>query len=143
MTWSYDPTLATDLAKVRFEIQDTDTNDQLFSDEEITALLAQGGGTPYLTVALNLAKKLLLKYARQVDTTVGRVSESASQRYQAMKELVDRLEADQLLVQPLFGGTMNTKNEQLDADTGVVQPWTKRESETNTSDKGSFGGGGG
>lgn len=142
MSWSYDPTLATDLDKVRFEIQDTDTSDQLFANEEINALLAVGGGTGVLAVALTLAKKLLLKYARQVDTTVGRVSESASQRYTAMKDLVSRLEADQMLCMPSFGGTEHAKNDALDADTTLVQPWTTREGDTNKSDRGTFGGGG-
>lgn len=142
MTWSYDPSLSTDKDKVRFEIQDTETSDQLFADEEINALLAAGGGTPYKAVSLELARKLLMRYTRFVDTSVGRVDESASQRYQALKDLVDRLEAEQLLVAPLFGGTENAKNTVADADSSMVQPWTKRESESDVGDGGTFGGGG-
>lgn len=39
MSWSYDATLATEMDRVRFLIRDTDTDRQLFQDEEIDWLL--------------------------------------------------------------------------------------------------------
>ena len=39
MTWSYNENLSTDRDKVRFRIGDTDTDDQLLSNETIDAIL--------------------------------------------------------------------------------------------------------
>lgn len=143
MSWTYDPTLATDRDKVRFEIQDTEQSDQLFSDEEIAATLSANGSS-VLGTTLALAKKLLFRFARLVDTTVGRVSESASQRFAAYKDLVARLEADGAnLAGPAFGGTEVSKNDALNSDTGVVQPWEKRDETDDTHNVATFGGGGG
>lgn len=140
MTWTYDNTLAGDRDKVRFEIQDTETSDQLFQDEEVDAILAREG-TVALT-ALALAKALMMKFARLVDVTVGKVSESNSQRYQAYKDLVARLEAEAAAYcMPSFGGTEVTKNETLDADTGLVQPGAKRNDTDNNGGGIAFGGG--
>ncbi len=36
MTWSYDPTIPEPKDAVRLHLGDTDTSNQLFSDEEIT-----------------------------------------------------------------------------------------------------------
>ncbi len=140
MTWTYDPTLATDRDKVRFGIQDTEEGDPLFADEEIAATMT--AVTSVDNTILSLAKKLLLKYARQVDTSVGRVSESASQRYAAMKEIVSRLEGELTLAMPEFGGVSNSENDALDQDTDLVQQWETREGTTNLGSRSTFGGGG-
>lgn len=140
MTWTYDPTLASDLAKVRFEIQDTETSDQLFSDEEINAVLTAEGSVA--ASVLRLAKKLMMKFARMVDTTVGRVQESASQRYQAYKEIVSKLEADGAAhAMPIFGGVLVDKNDALDASDDLVQPKNKVDGEDYLADRSTFGGG--
>lgn len=141
MTWSYDSTLATDRDKVRFEIQDTEESDQLFSDEEIDARLTSMGSVP--ATVLDLAKKLMMKFARLVDVTVGKVSEANSQRYAAYKDLVTRLEQENAAYcLPSFGGTSVSNNETLDADTGLVQPapGAKRDELDNLADGFSFGG---
>lgn len=140
MTWTYDNTLAASRDQVRFEIQDTDTNDQLFSDEEIDARLAVLVTVP--ATALDLAKKLLLKFARLVDVTVGKVSESNSQRYQAYKDIVARLEADNAAYAiPSFGGVNVAANEALDDSTDLVQPGAKRGDMDDVADVNGFGGG--
>ncbi len=140
MTWTYDNTLASDRDQVRFEIQDTDTNDQLFADEEVDAVLTAEGSVS--ASVLRLAKKLMLKFARMVDTSVGRVSESASQRYAAYKEIVAKLEADDAAhAQPLFGGTEISKNDALDEDVDLVQPREKFGGDDNLGDRSTFGGG--
>ncbi len=142
MTWSYDPTLASDRDKVRFEIQDTETSDQLFSDEEIDARLAVASSIN--ATVIDLAKRLMLRFARLVDTTVGKVSESASQRYQAYKDIVDKLERDDAAhCMPIFGGTTVANNEALDQNTALVQPKEKIDGDTNLGDAATFGGGSG
>lgn len=140
MTWTYDTSLATNRDKVRFEIQDTDTSDQLFSDEEIAAVLTAEGSVA--ASVLRLSKKLMVKFARIVDTSVGRVSESANQRYQAYKEIVARLDAEQAMyATPSFGGVNVSANDTLDADTTLVQPTNKRDDMDNLGDVALFGGG--
>ncbi len=141
MTWTYDPSLSTSLAVVRFEIQDTEITDQLFSDEEINATLTSNASGIPQTV-LVLVKKLMIRFARLVDTTVGRVSEANNQRYQAYKDLAYRLEA-QTLCLPSFGGTEVVKNEALDADTSLEQPQTRVGDTDNVRNVSTFGGGGG
>jgi hypothetical protein len=63
MTWTYsgDPGAST-LDEVRFLIQDTDTDDQLLSDEEIN-YLADGYGDPY-SAAVAAVVSLIGKAAR-------------------------------------------------------------------------------
>ncbi len=142
MTWTYDNTLATDRDKVRFEIQDTETSDQLFADEEIAAVLTAEGSVSY--TVLSLAKKLMIKFARLVDTSVGRVSESASQRFAAYKTIVDKLEAElgASYAMPSFGGVEVSANDALDADDTLVQPRNVIDGESNLADVSTFGGGG-
>lgn len=141
MSWTYDPTLATPLDVVRFEIQDTESTDPLFSNEEITATLtANASGIPQ--TVLVLVKKLMMRFARLVDTTVGRVSESNNQRYLAYKDLAYRLEATVLCL-PSFGGTEVAKNTTLDADTSMEQPQTSIGDMDNIRNVSTFGGGGG
>lgn len=140
MTWTYDPMLATDLDRVRFEIQDTETSDQLFSNEEITATLTTTGSVSAST--LKLVKKLMMKFARLVDTQVGRVKEAASQRYAAYKEIADKLEAESAMYcLPSFGGTEHAVNDALDADTSLVQPENKIGDNQNNGEVSTFGGG--
>lgn len=142
MTWTYDQSLATDRDKVRFEIQDTDTSDQLFSNEEIDARLTALGSVS--STSLDLARRLMMRFARKADTTVGRVSTSFNQRFQAYKDIVSRLEAEgAALCMPSFGGTEVARNDELDADDSLVQPENKRDGDDrNTGDVNTFGGGG-
>lgn len=141
MSWSYNPDLTSNLDLVRFEIQDTEATDPLFSNEEINAVLTQQGNLVSPTVLI-FVNKLVMKFARLVDTTVGRVSEANNQRYQAYKELRDRLSAEVLCL-PSFGGTEVAKNEALDADTSLEQPQTSIGDMDNIRNVSTFGGGGG
>lgn len=64
MTWTYSSTaLSTDLAKVRLQIGDTDTNDQLMTDEEINRYLDVE--TNLTLAAAKCCEALEAKYARQ------------------------------------------------------------------------------
>lgn len=79
MSWSYsgDPSSSTrDL--VRFLIRDTDTSDQLFSDEELDYLVTTW--TNGYEAARNAAEILAAKFTRQADTSksVGDLSLSES-----------------------------------------------------------------
>ena len=77
MTWSYDSTdLDTTTASgrlntVRLMIGDTDTNDQLVQDEEITFALTTENNDVYLASSLS-CRFIAAKYSRLVDTQIDR-----------------------------------------------------------------------
>lgn len=79
MTFTYagDPA-ASDLAELRFTIQDTDANDAQFSDEELDFLLTTYGSV--LGAAIAACQTLVAKYARQSNESkkVGDLSLSKS-----------------------------------------------------------------
>jgi hypothetical protein len=62
MTWTYDPALGSDTDKVRFYVQDTDTNDQLLTNEEIAATLSASSGV--YRAAEACARAIALKLGR-------------------------------------------------------------------------------
>lgn len=84
MSWSYDPTLATDRDKIRRLIGDVITGQQLLSNEEITAALAQES-TVTLAAAL-CCEWLAAQYAREVDVQIG----SGSSNAEGLKKLSQR-----------------------------------------------------
>jgi hypothetical protein len=97
MTWTYsgDPSGSARDA-IRFLIGDTDTDDQLLSDEEIAWVNSEAGGTPTSTVALyDAAMRCCLtiasKLAREADKQIGDLSVSMSQRAKAYREQATEL----------------------------------------------------
>ena len=95
MTWTYSGTPNTsDRDAVRFMVGDTDTADQLITDEEIAYLLAEEG-TPGLAAA-RAAEAIAAKFARKSDysKSVGdlSLSESWSQRAATFLALAARLQ---------------------------------------------------
>ena len=90
MTWTYDPTdLSTDLAQVRLLIGDTDTNDQLLSDEEINYFLSVT--TTVTGAAILAAQAIQANFSRLADTTVETVNVRYSQKADGYAKLVDDL----------------------------------------------------
>lgn len=109
MTWSYNTTLSASKDKVRFLIGDTDINDQLLQDEEITFILAEDHITNNYQAAAQLAYALAVRFARDVDTKVDSVSSSSSQRAERYLVLAKRLDSKAkgvggALGTPLVGG---------------------------------------
>jgi len=92
MAWTYSSSLPTDKDKVRFLVQDTDTNDQLIQDEEITFALTETGNI-YRASAL-VARSIALQLGRQL--TLVRVPKElawdAHQQWEHYKELAKELE---------------------------------------------------
>lgn len=66
MTWTYTPDFTVSRDKVRFLIQDTDTNDRLVTDEEIAFILTESSNIYRAasklcrSIALSLGRKLTL-----------------------------------------------------------------------------------
>lgn len=91
MTFTYAGTLATDLDKIRFKVQDTTSgsgpkpNGGNFTDEEINGLLTMEGSINRTIAALY--ETLAMAWATYVDSQIGERRESLSQvadRYSKM-----------------------------------------------------------
>ena len=106
MAWSYDTGFATDKDKIRFLIGDTDTNDQLLSNEEITAQLVLEPRLYY--AAATCANAIEARYSRFGDADVA----------YAFRQLARRLrERAQIQVEPYFGGISISDKESVAEDT--------------------------
>lgn len=92
MTWTYggDPT-ASARDEVRFLIGDTDTTDQLLSDEEIAYCISKAGDSPY-QAAHDAAYAVASKFSRMATSkSVGDLSLSYADRAQAFFTLANEL----------------------------------------------------
>ncbi len=122
MTWSY---ISTDLSgsreQIRTHIGDTDTTDQLLSDEQI-ALAETTEGTVGASAAL-CADWISAKYARKADKSAGDLSISYSQIAKQYADLAKRLRANSSgTLLPYFGGISITAKETREEDTDRVKP---------------------
>lgn len=129
MAWSYSGTPTTAIAKdqVRFLIQDTDVNDQLFSDEEIIYLINLEGSA--LKAAAKAAETLAMKFARKCDEAVGQVRISFSQKSKQYAALAKDLARDASIKEaiPFAGGLDISQKQTQRDDDDRVQPFFRRE----------------
>jgi hypothetical protein len=130
MTWTYsgDPS-ASNRDAVRFSTGDTDTDNQIFSDEEIAYALAQSGDS-VLDASILLVRAGLAKYARSVDKSVGDLSKSYSQITAHLRALLPDLEAQRRasggLLRVYAGGMSKADKATQKADTDAdVTPFHK------------------
>lgn len=92
--YSYDPTKITEggVDQMRFELGDTVTDmDGVSSplcDEEYTAILNKYG-TNWKRAKYECLKAICMKLAYEVDTSVGGLSYSLSERYERFKKMMD------------------------------------------------------
>lgn len=91
MTWTYVDPNNNARDKVRFLIGDTDTTDQLVSDEEIAYLLSETGNSVYLA-AHDACYAISSKFARMATSkSVGDLSLSFANRAEQFAALAERL----------------------------------------------------
>jgi hypothetical protein len=124
MTWSFsEASLSTsEKDQVRLLIGDTDTNDQLISDEAIAFYLSSRGNSVNLAAA-DACDSIAAKFARQVDTKNGALSVSASQRSAAYRQLgADLRSQNAELCGAFFGGQSIDGKIDLETDTDAIQP---------------------
>lgn len=90
MTWSYsgNPSSSTGDA-VRFLVGDTDTTDQLISNEEIAFFVAEFNNAR--RSASEAARAIAAKYARLMSRSIGGLSADFSAKYRQYLELADNL----------------------------------------------------
>lgn len=100
MTWTYscDPA-ASDKDAVRWKVGDTDPDDPIVQDEEIQYELTKFAGDPRLIIkaAINVAKGIAAKFAKQSTYRIGQVSETLSRKAEAYERLVVEL-TDELTI---------------------------------------------
>lgn len=91
MSWSYNVGLFSDKDKVRLTIGDTQSEDQLLSDEEILYFLTQQ--TTIAAASIAAARAIGAKYSRLSDISIESVSKSYSQKSKNYFALAAQLEA--------------------------------------------------
>lgn len=134
MTWTYDNSPGTTTAAerrdfVRFNLGDTDTNDQLVTDEEIAAALAQASDGVFLATAI-VARAIAAQFARASDISMGEGALAISDRAisEAFLELAKRMERQAKkfgsvdIGLPAAGGLTLSELDNLDADTDWNEP---------------------
>ena len=89
MTWTFSDSLTTDRDKVRLKIGDTDTQDQLLSDETLDALLAVRNDV--VLCAIDACRAILSKLARDIDRSAAGMSGSRSQKTTHYKDVLATL----------------------------------------------------
>tara|TARA_R110000744_G_scaffold42497_7_gene95931 strand:+ start:196 stop:657 length:462 start_codon:yes stop_codon:yes gene_type:complete len=146
MTWTYngDPASSA-LSAIRFLIGDTDTADQLVTDEEIAWLNTESGDTPTSLTALYkasaaAARAIAAKFSRLADQSVGDLKVSMSQKavgYDALaRSLAAQAAADAGVPIPFAGGISVADKTNREADTDRVEPFFKTNQFSNTTDPG-------
>jgi hypothetical protein len=146
MAWSYsgDPDSSA-LDAIRFLIGDTDTNDQLLANEEITWMNSQVSGSTTSTAALyTVAHRCMItiasKFSRLADQAVGDMrvdmfQKAENARLQA-KELKVLAQSEGGTPTPYAGG-ITVSDKELDADNSdIVKPSFNQGQFANTTDWG-------
>ena len=146
MAWSYsgDPDSSA-LDSIRFLIGDTDTNDQLLANEEISWVNSQVSGSTtstdsIYTVAYRCMIAIASKFSRLADQAVGDMRVSMAQKSRGAreqaKELLRLAESEGGTPTPYSGG-ITISDKELDLDNSdLVKPFFQSGQFANTSDYG-------
>jgi hypothetical protein len=141
MTWTYggDPD-ANARDAIRFLSGDTDTNDQLLSDEEIAWVNKEVTGSTTATTGLYAAAyrsclTIASKFSREADKTVGSLRISMSQKavaYRQQAEEIKRLvEATGGVPTPYAGGITKSDKDIDRANSNINRAWFETGQFTN------------
>lgn len=145
--FTYWPTVLSPLDAVRSRIGDTDTTDQLLTDEEIAYyLMAEGGGestttadtVTILRASIVCCKAIAAKFARKATTQVkGELTKAFSDMHKHYLTIARELrrELNRGGIAPTAGGLSISGRQAVDADTDRVPPIFERDqfSESGTS----------
>jgi hypothetical protein len=121
MSWTYD--LSTNTGKVRYWAGDTDSSDQLATDEEIAYALSLT--TDVKSAAAMVLDQLAAKWGRKADSSVGDLQISYSQASKRFEELARRLRTFGISPIPVAGGTSVSRIEEVEEDEDVPDPGFK------------------
>jgi hypothetical protein len=92
MTWTYTPDFTASRDKVRFLIQDTDTNDRLVTDEEIAFILTQSSNI--YRASEKLCRSIALSLGRKLTLIDPAMKLDRNEQYQHYLELADKYKAE-------------------------------------------------
>lgn len=98
MTWTYNSDVSTDRDKIRLLIGDTDTTDQLLSDEEIDFVSTQQPNNYY--AAAQCCETIAGKFARDVSTTLEGMSIAKRQRFENYLNMANNLRVMAMRTKP-------------------------------------------
>jgi len=125
VTWTYDSaSLSTNLAKVRTLVGDTDTNDQLLTDEQVNLVIdAQSSFNQYLAAADIAETMLLAALLKRVDRNSPNFGAQRSQVFQHCKDLAANLRKKASSgATCTHYGTSDAEYETLTSDTDFIAP---------------------
>jgi hypothetical protein len=91
-TWTYDADFTTVKDQIRFLIGDTDESDPLLEDSEIEFMSSMSSSVHI--AAAKACRAIAVKLGRQVDYSIGDLSEKLSQRAAAYLQMAMQLDAD-------------------------------------------------
>jgi hypothetical protein len=117
MTWTYSGNPSSSARDaIRFEVGDTDTTDQLLSDEEIAYVIAIYGGS--YEGASNAAMAIAAKFARLMSRSIGGLSADFAAKYQHYTELAENLmkKAKMFPPSPYGSGWSRSQKETVSGD---------------------------
>lgn len=124
MSWSYSDALSTDRDKLRFRIGDTDTNEQLLSNELLDALLTTRA-SPTLA-AIDAVQGILAQFARDIDRSALGMGGARSQKTQFYRDLLKELRAEAARGDTSIffgGGSIAQKESNLEDEDVPVTPF--------------------
>ena len=124
MSWSYASPTASNKDVVRYLLQDTNTNEQLVSDEEIFWELSQQSNVR--TVAAHIAEVIARKFARQASTSTPDFRVDLGGRAKFYRDLAKELRS-RAGVAPYVGGISIDDKDTYKEDTDRVQPVFRRD----------------
>jgi hypothetical protein len=132
VSFSYDPTLSDDVSRVRALLNDRDRAAAKLSDEEITATLADVGGSgraAALRAAALLARTTLYAQAPIV-SGVSALGVSVSYKDPTYLQLADQLDRQVMALAaaagaPYIGGIRRSEKATIEADADRVTPWAQ------------------
>lgn len=146
MTWTYtgDPN---DSARdaIRFLVGDTDSTDQLISDEEIAWVNSEVSGSAIATThlyraAARTAHGIAAKFTRLADQQIGDLRVTMSQKATAARALALSLDevaaTDSSVPVPYAGGISDADKTRQEQDTDRVEPFFETNQFANTTDPG-------
>lgn len=121
MSWTYSVTLTAAKDKVRWYTQDTNTNEQLVQDEEITFALSEKSQNILQTSAL-VAEIIARKFGRQATITTPDLRADLGQRAAFYWSLAQDLRTRTVAVSPFIGGISIDNKETYVDDEDRVRP---------------------
>lgn len=121
MSWDYDPSHSSTRDWIRWRVGDTVESDQLQSNEEIAAALAENGNK--YKAAIAVCKAIAAVFARRVRKAVGPLRIDAQQQYEHYVQLARDLQMEMGRRVAAYAGGINQDDmESVEKDTDREKP---------------------